>query len=60
MEQVAVIGLGAMGLPIAQRLAETLRVVVFDVTPDRVAVAAGPARLPSPQRRRRAGTPMWC
>ncbi len=41
MEQVAVIGLGAMGLPIAQRLAETLHVVVFDVTPDRVAVAAG-------------------
>src|SRR3984957_8049591 len=41
MEQLAVIGLGAMGLPIAQRLAETLPVVVFDVTPDRVAVAAG-------------------
>ena len=41
MEQVAVIGLGAMGLPIAQRLAETLPVVVFDVMPDRVAAAAG-------------------
>jgi 3-hydroxyisobutyrate dehydrogenase len=41
MEQVAVIGLGAMGLPIAQRLAETLPVVVFDVMPDRVAEAAG-------------------
>jgi 3-hydroxyisobutyrate dehydrogenase len=41
MEQVAIIGLGAMGLPIAQRLAESLPVVVFDVMPDRVAAAAG-------------------
>src|SRR3984957_3978347 len=41
MGRVPAIGLGAMGLPIAQRLAETLHVVVFDVTPDRVAVAAG-------------------
>jgi 3-hydroxyisobutyrate dehydrogenase len=41
VEQVAVVGLGAMGLPIAQRLAETLHVVVFDVAPDRVSAAAG-------------------
>jgi len=38
--EVAVIGLGAMGLPIAQRLAGTLRVAVFDVMPDRTAAAA--------------------
>jgi 3-hydroxyisobutyrate dehydrogenase len=40
MEQVAVLGLGAMGLPIAQRLAETLPVLVFDVAADRAAAAA--------------------
>ncbi len=41
MEQVAVIGLGAMGLPITQRLAGTLSVVAFDVAPDRMLAAAG-------------------
>jgi 3-hydroxyisobutyrate dehydrogenase len=32
--QTAVIGLGAMGLPIAQRLAENLPVTVFDPDAD--------------------------
>jgi len=40
MQQVAVVGLGAMGLPIAQRLAEDLPVVVYDVAADRTAAAA--------------------
>ncbi|HEU5420114.1 MAG TPA: NAD(P)-dependent oxidoreductase [Streptosporangiaceae bacterium] len=40
MEQVAVVGLGAMGLPIAQRLAEQLPVAVFDVAADRMSAAA--------------------
>jgi 3-hydroxyisobutyrate dehydrogenase len=40
MEQVAVVGLGAMGLPMAQRLAGALPVTVFDVAPARAAVAA--------------------
>ncbi len=40
MPEVAVIGLGAMGLPIAQRLAGELPVTVFDVAPDRTAAAA--------------------
>jgi len=40
MQQVAVVGLGAMGLPIAQRLAGELPVVVFDVEPDRTSAAA--------------------
>jgi 3-hydroxyisobutyrate dehydrogenase len=40
MQQVAVVGLGAMGLPIAQRLAEDLPVVVCDVAADRTAAAA--------------------
>jgi 3-hydroxyisobutyrate dehydrogenase len=40
VEQVGVVGLGAMGLPIAQRLAGELPVVVFDVAPDRTAAAA--------------------
>jgi 3-hydroxyisobutyrate dehydrogenase len=40
MKRVAVIGLGAMGLPIAQRLAGTLSVTVFDVAAERVAAAA--------------------
>ncbi|MDH2443819.1 NAD(P)-dependent oxidoreductase [Amnibacterium sp. CER49] len=37
--QVAVLGLGAMGLPMATRLAETLPVRAFDVVPDRIALA---------------------
>jgi 3-hydroxyisobutyrate dehydrogenase len=37
---VAVIGLGAMGLPMATRLAEHHRVVGFDVSPDRCELAA--------------------
>jgi 3-hydroxyisobutyrate dehydrogenase len=40
MEQVAVVGLGAMGLPMAQRLAGALPVTVYDVAPARAAVAA--------------------
>jgi 3-hydroxyisobutyrate dehydrogenase len=40
MDQVAVVGLGAMGLPIAQRLAGELPVVVFDVAADRTSAAA--------------------
>lgn len=38
--QTAVIGLGAMGLPIAQRLAESLPVTVFDPDDGRAAAAA--------------------
>jgi 3-hydroxyisobutyrate dehydrogenase len=37
---LAVIGLGAMGLPVALRLAETREVRGYDVSPDRVALAA--------------------
>src|SRR5262245_56652318 len=40
MEQTAVIGLGAMGLPIAQRLAESLPVGVFDPNAGRASTAA--------------------
>ena len=40
MEQTAVIGLGAMGLPIAQRLAESLPVTVFDPDAGRTSAAA--------------------
>ena len=40
MEQTAVIGLGAMGLPIAQRLAESLPVAVFDPDAGRASAAA--------------------
>jgi 3-hydroxyisobutyrate dehydrogenase len=40
MEQTAVIGLGAMGLPIAQRLAESLPVTVFDPDVGRTSAAA--------------------
>ena len=40
MQQVAVIGLGAIGLPIARRLAGTLRLAVFDIAPDRTSAAA--------------------
>lgn len=38
--RVAVLGLGAMGLPMATRLADSLPVRVFDVAPERVAEAA--------------------
>ena len=45
MEETAVIGLGAMGLPIAERLAESLPVAVFD--PDACRrVRGGPGRRP--------------
>ncbi|MET3469291.1 NAD(P)-dependent oxidoreductase [Microbacterium sp. 1262] len=37
---VAVLGLGAMGLPMAARLAETFRVRGFDIAPTRLALAA--------------------
>ncbi|MCZ4068548.1 NAD(P)-dependent oxidoreductase [Microbacterium sp. H37-C3] len=37
---VAVLGLGAMGLPMAARLAETFRVRGFDIAPARLALAA--------------------
>lgn len=37
---VAVLGLGAMGLPMATRLGERLRVHGFDVSPERTALAA--------------------
>ncbi len=38
---VAVIGLGAMGLPMASRLAERFEVRGFDIAPDRLALAEG-------------------
>lgn len=38
---VAVIGLGAMGLPMAQRLAEAFPVTGFDIAPERVAMLEG-------------------
>jgi len=37
---IAVIGLGAMGLPMATRLAERFPTIGFDIAPDRVALAA--------------------
>lgn len=37
---VAVVGLGAMGLPMAERLAELFPVTGFDVAPERLALAA--------------------
>src|SRR4051794_40347516 len=37
---VAVLGLGAMGLPMARRLAERLAVTGFDASPDRRSLAA--------------------
>lgn len=40
MRSVAVIGLGAMGLPIAQRLGEIFSVRGFDVSPGRMRLAA--------------------
>ncbi|WP_413452441.1 NAD(P)-dependent oxidoreductase [Georgenia phoenicis] len=39
-QRVAVLGLGAMGLPMAQRLARSHRVTGFDVSPDRRRAAA--------------------
>lgn len=47
---VAVLGLGAMGLPIAGRLASALEVVAFDVDPKRMAAAveSGAAAASSP------------
>ncbi|MDQ1513510.1 MAG: 3-hydroxyisobutyrate dehydrogenase, partial [Microbacteriaceae bacterium] len=46
--RVAVLGLGAMGLPMATRLAATLEVTAFDVVPERVELAVqGGARAAS-------------
>ncbi len=39
-QRTAIVGLGAMGLPMAQRLAERLPVRVFDISSDRAAIAA--------------------
>lgn len=47
--EIAVLGLGAMGLPMATRLAEKYSVRGFDINPDRLALAAvaGVASAPS-------------
>ena len=47
MPTVAVIGLGAMGLPMAARLAEDLEVRAFDVFVERIALAAEAGALPT-------------
>ncbi len=47
MRQVAVLGLGAMGLPMAARLAETCTVRGFDVTLDRRHAAAAEGVVPA-------------
>ncbi|MGO1769940.1 MAG: NAD(P)-dependent oxidoreductase [Microbacterium sp.] len=44
---VAVIGLGAMGLPMASRLAERFEVRGFDIAPERVALAEGKGVTPA-------------
>ena len=51
---VAVLGLGAMGLPMATRLAERLTVNGFDPSPERSALAAGAGITPAASAREAA------
>lgn len=48
MTRIAVLGLGAMGLPMAARLAESFRVTGFDVSPSRARLAEAEGVDPAP------------
>ncbi len=60
MEQTAVIGLGAMGLPIAQRLAESLPVIVLDPDAGRTSAAAQAGAAWRPRPRVPWPAAVWC